>query len=133
MSDKQARGLWKIKMLGHGPGDSGIVAIVDAALDISKCHRQVVEASLMLEGLQIPLVGKMRPGTPTVISMTCADPEANKAFASLQIVAFIPVAWQNNDYDYDVIFGSIAPNGAPFSKSLSIEGSPISFAGSKKY
>lgn len=130
MAVVRIRGRWTLNFSSYeGMPQPVVHALADGVLEISKATRTSLEGEIRIGGERAPVVGKLKPGSPAVVTLTEADEQGQPLDDGLEAMLYIPPWWPNIDYSYDYITGTMVIGHQSRMESKSLRSSLISVAG----
>jgi hypothetical protein len=107
MAAIRIRGTWRLT-LSHYEGDAlGLELLGQAVLEVTSATRAGVEGELILSQKRVPVHGKVKPGSPAVVTLHEVSTSGGAVKDGLEAVLYIPPWWPNIDYSYDYITGTM--------------------------
>lgn len=109
MSTTRIAGEWKLYVttISHGDGELALGSQIEASLTVLVANRAVVEAEFTLDGSTVLVKGRVRPGTPSVLTLEECDADGNTVSEGLETILYVPPWRPNIDYDFDILTGTI--------------------------
>jgi hypothetical protein len=101
------RGTWTLALVTHDiKRRVKARSLGSAQLKVRSANRSGLDGELDLAGQTIAVKGRVKPGSPAVI--TLQEVSQGEAVADgLQAIFYMPPWWPNVDYDYDLISGTL--------------------------
>ena len=108
MATARIRGKWLLSLSVH-ESVSPLTprSIAQAELDVHTATRAGLSGELRIGQQAVPVKGRVKPGSPAVITLSEALGVGKSAGDGLQAILYIPPWWPNVDYSYDLISGTL--------------------------
>ncbi|QNE07149.1 hypothetical protein [Croceicoccus marinus] len=108
MSTTRLTGEWQLYFAGIEPGPEKLAPIpsFSATLAVAAANRAGIEAKLKLAGEEVLVKGRIRPGTPSVISLDECDNDGKQVDDGVEAILYVPPWRPNIDYDFDILCGT---------------------------
>ncbi|MFZ2029418.1 MAG: hypothetical protein WAU68_03840 [Vitreimonas sp.] len=84
-----------------------LVSLGSAVLNITTATRAAVSGELKIGQRRAALRGKIKPGNPSVLTLTEVAARGHEVSDGLHAILYLPPWWPNVDYDYDLITGTL--------------------------
>jgi hypothetical protein len=109
VSTTRIAGEWNlyINTISHTDKSLALDTPVAASLTVLVANRAVVEAEFMLNGTTVMVKGRVRPGTPSVLTLEECDSDGTLVDDGLETILYVPPWRPNIDYDFDILTGTI--------------------------
>jgi hypothetical protein len=109
VSTTRIAGEWNIYInaISHADKSLALDKPITASLIVLVANRAVVEAELTLNGKTILVKGRIRPGTPSVLTLEEFDTEGGLVDDGLETILYVPPWRPNIDYDFDILTGTM--------------------------
>lgn len=107
MAAIRIRGTWQLTLSRYQKGALSLESNAESVLDVTSATRAGVEGELGLFHEKIPVRGKVKPGSPAVVTLQEISTSGEPVKDGLEAMLYIPPWWPNIDYSYDFITGTI--------------------------
>lgn len=109
MSTTRIAGDWSlyINSISHTDKTLKLGRPVEAALTVLVANRAVVEAEFTLNSKTVAVKGRVRPGTPSVLTLDECDKDGTLVEDGLEMILYVPPWRPNIDYDFDILTGTM--------------------------
>lgn len=130
MATIRIRGTWQLTFsVYEGDRELRLRTLEQAELMVRRATRAVVEAELRAFGTTIPMRGRVRPGSPAIVTLSEHSRRGTLVKDGLEAIFYIPSWWPNVDYSYDFIVGTIVMGSHTSARKRNMERKLISVAG----
>ena len=108
MSTTRIAGEWKLYLstITSAPGAPSLDAPSDYTLHVLVANRAGVEARLFFAGKEIVVKGRVKPGTPSVVTFDECGADGNPVDDGFEAILYVPPWRPNIDYDFDILCGT---------------------------
>ena len=108
MSTTRIAGRWKLYLSTIDDGEHGphLERASDAMLDVTVANRAGIEATLSLGGAAVPVRGRVKPGTPSVVTLEECGADGAVLDDGFEAILYVPPWRPNIDYDFDIVCGT---------------------------
>jgi hypothetical protein len=108
MSTTRLAGNWRLYFASVETAAEGlsVSAPTSADLAVEVANRAGVEARVTLAGSEIRVRGRIRPGTPSVITLDEVGSNDEPVDNGFEAILYVPPWRPNIDYDYDILCGT---------------------------
>lgn len=109
MSTTRIAGEWNlyINTISHTDKSLALDTPVAATLTVLVANRAVVEAEFRLNDKTVMVKGRVRPGTPSVLTLEECDADGTLVDDGLETILYVPPWRPNIDYDFDILTGTM--------------------------
>lgn len=113
MSTTRIAGRWKLYLSTIGAGEHGphLDRASDAELDVTVANRAGIEATLSFAGAAVPVRGRVKPGTPSVVTLEECGGDGAPLDDGFEAILYVPPWRPNIDYDVDIVCGTAVIGG----------------------
>lgn len=130
MAAIRIRGTWYLSMTIHADDVKCMpLRAGEAKLIIQKASRTGIAGELQIGDSTIPMVGKVKPGNPSVVSLNEADANGGLAPGGIEAMLYIPPWWPTVKYDYDLITGTMIIGNSSLAKAKELSQKVILVSG----
>jgi hypothetical protein len=118
MAAIRIRGTWYLSMTIRADDVKSMpLRAGEAKLVVQKANRTAISGDLHIGDAVVPMVGKVKPGNPSVVSINEADTQGVVTSGGIEAMLYIPPWWPSVKYDYDLITGTMIIGSASTAKS----------------
>lgn len=118
MAAIRIRGTWFLSLTVHADDVKSMpLRAGEAKLEVHKANRASLGGELHIGGKVVPVVGKIKPGNPSVVSLTETDENGAVSYDAIEAMLYIPPWWPTVKYEYDLITGTMVIGNASVAKS----------------
>lgn len=109
MSTTRIAGDWAlfITAIKHDDKTLTLDSQVEAKLTVLIANRATVEAELTINDQTVPVKGRVRPGTPSVLTLEECDKDGTVVVEGFETILYVPPWRPNIDYDFDILTGTV--------------------------
>src|SRR4051812_41316435 len=109
MSTTRIAGEWQLYLSTVTASQSGLIPepLDPARLAVRIANRAGLEASIRFGGKDIEIRGRVKPGTPSVVTLEEVTPDGGAVEDGLEAILYVPPWRPNIDYDFDVVCGTL--------------------------
>ena len=108
MSTTRIAGEWKLYLstIDSASGTPNLDTPADSTLIVLVANRAGIEARLLFGDKEIVVKGRIKPGTPSVITFDECNAEGNPVDDGFEAILYVPPWRPNIDYDFDILCGT---------------------------
>jgi len=118
MAAIRIRGAWYLSLTVHADDVKSFpLQAGDARLVVQKANRAGISGELHIGGETVAIVGKVRPGSPAVVTIFEADSAGTIVRDGVEAMLYIPPWWPTVKYQHDLITGTMIIGTASSVKS----------------
>lgn len=108
MGTIRIRGTWYLSLTVHADNVKAMpLRAGDARLDVQVANRAGIRGELHIGGDTVAVVGKLKPGSPAIVSVTEADANGVPVQDGVEAMLYIPPWWPTVEYQHDLIMGTM--------------------------
>jgi len=130
MAAIRIRGSWYLSLTIHADDFKSLpLRVDDSKLVVLSASRAGISGELHIGGLVVPLIGKIKPGNPSVVSLNEADANGGLSQGGIEALLYIPPWWPNVKYDYDLLTGTMVIGSSSAAKTKELQNKIILVSG----
>jgi len=134
MAAIRIRGTWYMSMTIHADDVKSMpLRAGEAKLVVQKANRTAIAGELHIGDEVVPMVGKVKPGNPSVVSLNEADAKGELTAGGIEAMLYIPPWWPTVKYEYDLITGTMIIGSTSIAKSKELAQKVILVSGVKPF
>ncbi|CAG2366158.1 MULTISPECIES: hypothetical protein [Burkholderia] len=108
MAAVRIRGTWYLSLSVHTDDiKSTPLRVGDAQLVVQTANRTGIGGELHIGGESLAVAGKIKPGSPAVVSITEAGADGLLVQDGVEAILYIPPWWPSVKYQHDLITGTM--------------------------
>ena len=108
MAAVRIRGIWYLSLTVHADDVKSLpLRAGDARLVVQKANRAGISGELHMGGETVPVVGKVKPGSPAVVTVFEANADGAIVPEGVEAMLYIPPWWPTVKYQHDLITGTM--------------------------
>jgi hypothetical protein len=108
MAAIRIQGTWYLSLTSnHGDGKNKFEPVADARLEVDSANRSGISGSFLIGRASVPFRGRVKPGSPSVVTLMECTAEGEQVADGLEAMLFIAPWWPGIEQEQDLLSGTL--------------------------